>query len=95
MLGAQVLDSERYQEIVFRSTGVNKYGPDRWTVHGILSLHGQQRSVDVSVTQSAGHYRGHATVKQTDFGIQAVRAAGGAIKVLDEVSIEFDIRIAQ
>jgi polyisoprenoid-binding protein YceI len=95
MLGPQVLDGDRYQEIVFRSTGVNSNGAGAWTVHGLLTLHGQSHPVDVAVTYSGGRYKGHAEVKQTQFGIQPVRAAGGAIKVLDEVTIEFNIRVAQ
>jgi polyisoprenoid-binding protein YceI len=95
MLGAQVLDSERYQEIVFRSTSVSSQGPGKWTVHGLLTLHGQSHPVDVTVTYSEGRYRGHAEVKQTAFGIQPVRAVGGAIRVLDQVTIEFSVRVAQ
>jgi polyisoprenoid-binding protein YceI len=95
MLGAQVLDSERYQEIIFRSTDVNSNGPESWTIHGLLTLHGQTRPVDVAVSYAGGRYTGRAAVKQTQFGIQPVRAAGGAIKVLDEVTIEFNVRVAQ
>ena len=36
-------------------------------------------------------YRGSATLKQTDFGMKPIRIAGGAIKVKDEVKIDFDI----
>jgi polyisoprenoid-binding protein YceI len=95
MLGPQVLESERYPEIIFRSTSVNANGTDRWTVRGILTLHGQLRPVEVDVRRSEGRFRGAATLKQTDFGIQPVRAAGGAVKVQNEVRIEFDIRIGQ
>jgi polyisoprenoid-binding protein YceI len=95
MLGPQVLESERYPEIIFRSTSVSPNGTDRWAVRGILTLHGQLRPVEVDVRRSEGRYKGSATVKQTDFGIQPVRAAGGAVKVVNEVRIEFDIRVAQ
>ncbi len=34
------LDVERFPEIRYSSTGLTPAGPDRWTVHGELSLHG-------------------------------------------------------
>jgi hypothetical protein len=43
------------------------------------------------VTGGAGHYSGSATLRQSDFGIKPVAAAGGAIKVKDEVRVEFEI----
>jgi polyisoprenoid-binding protein YceI len=60
-------------------------------VHGDLTVHGQTRPVLVEVTGEAGHYRGSAAVRQTDFGIQPVSAAGGTIKVKNEVRVEFEI----
>ena len=38
-----------------------------------------------------GHYRGSAKLRQTEFGITPVTIGGGAIKVKDEIRIEFDI----
>ena len=94
MLGPEVLDSERFHEIVFQSTAVEQNGTDRWVVHGNLTLHGQSQPVTVDVLREAGHYTGHATVKQTNFGIKPVRIAGGTVKVKDEVRIEFDVQVA-
>src|SRR5712671_918696 len=67
MLGPEVLDSERHQEIVFKSTGAESVGQGRWTLHGNLTLHGQTRPVTVHVTLKESRYTGEATVKQTDF----------------------------
>jgi polyisoprenoid-binding protein YceI len=92
MLGPEVLDSERHQEIVFKSTGVEPAGHGRWTLHGNLTLHGQTRPVTVHVTLKEGRYTGEATVKQTDFGIKPPGKAG--VKAKDEVKIEFDVRLA-
>jgi polyisoprenoid-binding protein YceI len=41
MLGPEVLDSERHQEIVFKSTGAEPAGPGRWTLRGNLTLRGR------------------------------------------------------
>jgi hypothetical protein len=45
----------------------------------------------VEVNGGSGHYHGSASVRQTDFGIKPVSAGGGAIKVKDEVRVEFEI----
>jgi len=92
MLGPEVLDSERHQEIVFKSTGAEAAGPGRWTLRGNLTLHGQTRPVIVQVTLKDSRYTGAATVKQTDFGIKPPGKAG--VKAKDEVRIEFDVRLS-
>jgi polyisoprenoid-binding protein YceI len=92
MLGSEVLDSERHQEIVFKSTGAEPAGNGRWTLRGNLTLRGQTRPVTVHVTLKDGHYTGETTVKQTDFGIKPPGKAG--IRAKDEVRIEFDVRLA-
>lgn len=94
MLGPEVLDSERFHEIVFQSAAVEQNGPDRWVVHGDLMLHGQSQPVMMDVLREADHYTGHVTIKQTNFGIKLVRIAGGTVKVKDEVRIEFDVQLA-
>ena len=94
MLGPEVLDSERFPEIVFKSTAVELNGAGRWTVRGDLKLHGQMRPVAVDVSYRAGHYTGQATLKQTEFGIKPVSIAGGTVKVKDAVRVEFDIQLA-
>jgi len=95
MLGPDVLDVERYHEIVFRSTGVESTAPGSWTVRGDLSLHGQTRPVSVQVSEKAGHYSGHALLKQTDFGMKPTKVAGGTVRVKDEIRIEFDIQLTK
>jgi polyisoprenoid-binding protein YceI len=94
MLGPEVLDSERFPEINFKSTAVEPNGADRWTVRGDLTLHGQTRPVAVDVSYRAGHYTGQATLKQTEFGMKPVSVAGGTVKVKDVVRVEFDIQVA-
>jgi polyisoprenoid-binding protein YceI len=91
MLGPTVLDSGRFPEIRFRSLTVEKAGAGKWRVHGDLTLHGETRPVLAEVSGEPGHYRGSAVVRQTDFGIQPVRAGGGTIKVKNEVRVEFEI----
>jgi polyisoprenoid-binding protein YceI len=91
MLGAKVLDSQRFPEIRYRSRTVERLGTDKWLVQGDLTLHGQTHPVRIEVEGLNGHYRGSATVSQKDFGIAPVRVAGGAVKVKNEVRIEFEV----
>lgn len=92
MVGPEVLDSEHFQEIVFKSTGAESAGQGRWTLRGNLTLHGQTRPVTVQVTLKEGRYTGESTVKLTDFGIKPPGKAG--VRAKDEVKIEFDVRLA-
>jgi polyisoprenoid-binding protein YceI len=95
MLGSGVLDVEHYTEIVFRSTGIEPAGSDSWKVRGDLTLHGQTRPIIVEVSENNGHYVGASRFNQTEFGMKPVKVAGGAIKVKDEVRVEFDIQLAR
>lgn len=91
MLGPEVLDSDRFPEISFKSTSVSALGERRWVLLGDLTLHGQTRPVKVQVEGQHGHYRGSSELKQKDFGIQPVSAGGGTVKVKNEVKVEFEI----
>jgi polyisoprenoid-binding protein YceI len=91
MLGPKVLDTERFAEIRFRSTRVERITDRKWLVHGELNLHGQTQPVNVDVTEQNGHYRGIAELKQKDFGINPISLGGGTVKVKNELRVEFDI----
>ena len=91
MEGPEVLDVGRYPAIHFRSSSVQKTNATHWKIRGELELHGQTRPMSVDVEEINGHYKGSAILSQKDFGIAPIRIAGGAVKVKDEVKIEFDI----
>lgn len=93
MLGPQVLDTGRFSEIQFQSTAIEAKGPAHWIVHGNLTLHGAERPITFEVILKGDHYRGSASLKQTDFGMKPVTVAGGTVKVKDEVQIEFEIAL--
>jgi polyisoprenoid-binding protein YceI len=96
MLGPEVLDAEHHPEIVFRSTGAEPAGAGSWKVLGNLTLHGQTRTVAVEVREEGGgHYVGTSSFKQTEFGIQPIKVAGGTIRVKDEIRIEFNIQLVR
>jgi hypothetical protein len=91
MVGTAVLDVAHFPEISYRSTAITRTGEAYWEVHGNLNLHGKNQPVIVLVSFEGGHYRGSASFKQSIFGINPIRIAGGTVKVKDEVKIEFDI----
>jgi polyisoprenoid-binding protein YceI len=91
MQSAKVLDIEKFPDISYQSTAVTGRGEARWEVRGDLTLHGKKQPVMVEVSLESGHYRGSASIKQSDFGIEPIRIAGGTVKVKDELKIEFDI----
>ncbi|PWU04410.1 MAG: hypothetical protein C5B51_16835 [Terriglobia bacterium] len=95
MIGPEVLDAEHHPEIVFRSTGAEPAGDGAWRLRGTLMIHGQSRPIEVEVREIGGRFRGSARLKQSEFGIKPIKVAGGAIRVKDEIRIEFDIQLAR
>lgn len=95
----EVLDSDSYSEIVYecsRLTG-SKTGEGQYWValNGELTLHGVKRAQPVSARvwlngdklRAAGDF----TVRQSDYEMRPVSAAGGTIKLKDELKLSFDI----
>jgi polyisoprenoid-binding protein YceI len=62
---------------------------------GELTLHGVTKSVPVSarvvINGSSVRATGDVSVRQSDYEIAPVSAAGGGIKLKDEVKLTFDI----
>jgi hypothetical protein len=91
MLGPKVLDPDKYPEIRFQSSRVQKTGDQHYRVAGKLELHGASRELSFDVTGGPDHYQGKTKLKQKDFGIEPISLAGGTIKVKDELEIEIDV----
>ena len=96
----EVLESAKYPEAVFRSTGLTGLterpdGEVRFQLGGDLTLHGQTRPITlpVMVRRTPGLLKatGRYVLRQTDYGIRPYSTAGGAIKVKNEVVIDFQI----
>ncbi len=96
----EVLETAKYTEIVFTSNNisVNRLAEGRCRVRiiGDLTLHGvTQKSLWISAeaTLSEDNLRaqGDFSLKQTDFGIKPYSAAGGTIKLKNELKFSFDI----
>ncbi len=68
--------------------------PAEGVIAGTLTMHGVSRGVRLEVTsQGPGRYRGTTTIKQTDFGITPYSGFFGALKLRDEVTVEFEVTI--
>ncbi len=91
MLSADVLDAMKFPDITFTSTAIERAGDLRWNVTGRLTIHGQSRAIAFPVALVDGRYRGEVAIKQRDFGIEPIRIAAGAVKVKDELKIQFEI----
>jgi polyisoprenoid-binding protein YceI len=97
---AEVLETDSFPEIVYdcpRVSSFQKMGDGLYSValNGELSLHGVTRNQPVSarVTLKGDTLRatGEFSVRQSDYEIKPVSAAGGTIKLKDELKLSFDI----
>jgi polyisoprenoid-binding protein YceI len=96
----EVLESAKYQKITFKSVSVSdvkQTGNETYSlvVNGDLTLHGVTKRIAIpvaaTVTPQQLRAAGRYTLKQTDYGIKPYSAAGGTIKVKDEVVVNFSI----
>lgn len=101
MSSSQVLDVARFPRISFHSRRVSatvaKAGSVDALIEGDLTLHGTTRPMGIraAVTLDAdGGVTAHGacSLKQTAFGIVPVTAAGGTVRVKDELEIQFVLK---
>ena len=92
-LREKILQSSRYPSITFRSTKVSGT-PESFTAQGDLSIAGTTNPATVRGGITDGRARGDTTIAQTQWGIQPYSAFFGALKLADEVAVEFDVALA-
>lgn len=86
-----LLDTAEHPTITFRSTRIMGTSED-FAVSGDLTIKGRTHPVTVhGHTAEGGRLRGHATLTQTTWGIKPYTAFLGALRLADEVRIEFDL----
>ena len=93
-----VLETAKYPEITFKSTGVTgslTAGGYQAQIGGDLTLHGVTRHIvipaQVTLSGSDLRARGEFTVKRSDYHVKATSAKGGTIRVRDKLRFTFDI----
>jgi polyisoprenoid-binding protein YceI len=81
-------------EATFTSSRIIRTGATGGAIEGTLTINGTSRPVRVQVTEPGpGRYRGTATMTQSAFGIKPYIGFFGALKVRDEVQVEFEVNL--
>lgn len=95
---AEVLDTERFPDIVYDCLRVTGSGSmDRYWValNGEVTLRGVTRTLPITARLNLNgnslRASGEFAMKQSDFGIPPVTAAGGTIRLKDELKCMFDV----
>jgi len=100
------LNVEEYPELTYRSAGLSPAGPDRWTVHGELSLHGVVRPVDLELSYLGtgpdpwggvrAAFRATAELRREDFKMNYNQVvAAGVAAIGTTLRVELDIQAVQ
>jgi polyisoprenoid-binding protein YceI len=80
----------------FESSRIVTTGASGGAIEGTLTLNGKTQPARLQVTTPRpGRYRGTATVVQSAFGIKPYVGFFGALKLRDEVGVEFEVDLAQ
>ncbi|MDX3246563.1 YceI family protein [Streptomyces sp. ME18-1-4] len=103
---ADFLDVETYPELTYRSTGLTTADPDRWTVHGELTMRGVSRPVDLDLAYlgtgsdpwggTRAAFRATTELRREDFAMdynQVVQAGIAAIGTT--LKVELDVQAVQ
>lgn len=88
----KILHSGKHPVISFRSTAVSGT-PESFQAEGQLTIVGQSQPVTLHGTLAGGRVTGTASVVQSRWGIKPFTAFLGALKLNDEVSVEFDVSV--
>ncbi len=89
-LREKILDATKHPAIAFRSTDVEGAAED-FTVTGDLTITGTTHPVTVRGSITGGRAHGSANIVQSQWGIKPYTAFFGALKLADEVGVEFDV----
>jgi len=80
----------------FTSSKITRFGASGGAIEGTVTLNGQSQPVRLQVSEPGpGRYRGSATVLQTGFGLKPYTGFFGALKLKDEVTVEFELNLPE
>jgi polyisoprenoid-binding protein YceI len=92
---AEMLQADRYPELVFSSTRIAAAAPGHFEVRGTLAMRGTVKPVTVQVTFKPDFsIEGSATLRMTDWGMKPPSAALGTIGTRDEMNVTFLLKPA-
>ena len=90
----KVLHTARHPAITFRSRRVEGTA-EAFTVDGDLTIAGVTQPITVHGRVADGRVQGSATIVQTRWGIRPYTGLFGALKLSDDVTVEFSAELAQ
>jgi polyisoprenoid-binding protein YceI len=80
----------------FTSAKITRFGASGGAIEGTVTFNGQSQPVRLQVSEPGpGRYRGSATVQQTGFGLKPYTGFFGALKLKDEVTVEFELNLSE
>ena len=98
MEGPKVLNVQEFPRIAFSSTHVKEAiaKGDSFEIEltGRLNLHGSERNITfpvrINFEKNLLRAAGTASISQTDFGMVPIKLGGGAVRVKDQIKVNFD-----
>ena len=93
----QTIDEEvlKRARIEYRSSAIRPLDGGRLAADGELTLGGDKHPLAVELRLGDDAVSGSAVIKQSDWGIKPYSTLFGALKVADEVRVEFEGRLAR
>jgi polyisoprenoid-binding protein YceI len=88
----KILHTARHPTITFRSRKVLGTA-ESFAVEGVLTIMGARRPITMHGGVTDAGVRGTATIVQSQWGIKPYSAFLGALKLKDEVVVEFDVTL--
>ena len=88
----KILHTARHPTITFRSRMVRGTA-ESFAVDGVLTIEGATRPVTIQGGVTEGRVRGTATIVQSQWGIKPYTAFLGALRLKDDVMVEFDVAL--
>jgi polyisoprenoid-binding protein YceI len=88
----EILHTAQHPAITFRSSRVAGT-PESFSIDGELTVIGRTQPISVHGEATADGVRGSAAVVQSRWGIRPYTAFFGALKLADEVTVEFTISV--
>ena len=80
----------------FASSRIIPSGSSGGAIEGTVTLNGKSQPARLQLTDSgSGRYRGSVTLAQTGFGIKPYTGFFGALKLKDEVVVEFEVDLSK
>lgn len=106
MRGAEFLNAAQFPNITFRSTRIDRSGPNTANITGDLTLHGVTKRVTLEARFNGGYegmqldpharigFSAHGTFKRSDFGMGfGIPAPGTNMGVGDDVSVTIETEL--